>query len=392
MSGTSGAGRLNYEMPIITVMPGHKEQSTFAELQQTLNQLGFDSGSALLKLNFKNSGMALEEAMTQITQYFKTEDSTVQGQEVSHMAATSTQSSTQDSGEAALQAAEVMEDEKDRNHKLEPEAMEIDQRTAVETCTDSPTVNSLEKPSSAAAAAALAPAISTASSQPRTVQIFSASSSSTPQAARNTFNENDYLPTVEHAKSHQAALLTKQRNTRLLSDKELEEQEKARQEKINAAAEKGGALRIRMPDGTLIQMGFTKEDTAAALYDFVKSLLEKKKEPFKLHYSGPTGRFVLIPQDDKRLIHDLRFFPNELVTFQWADDASAEARASRKTLSDEWQAKAQTLHVEESVAAASAAPSRGQTTVEGKRKAVLSAEEKESKLKSLLGKGFFKKK
>ncbi|KAK1914701.1 hypothetical protein P3342_010690 [Pyrenophora teres f. teres] len=149
-----------------------------------------------------------------------------------------------------------------------------------------------------------------------------------------------------------------------------------------------------MPDGALIQMSFNRSDTAAGLYDFVRGFLEKKNEPFQLKNTGPTGRLVLIPQDDKRLVHDLRFFNNELITFQWADHASAEARASRNTLAKEWQAKAQELKVEEPVRdeKMSAAAGQGQTVAEGKRKANMSNEEKESKLKSLLGKGLFKKK
>jgi tether containing UBX domain for GLUT4 len=93
-------------------------------------------------------------------------------------------------------------------------------------------------------------------------------------------------------------------------------------------------------------------------------------------------------------VHDLRFFNNELITFQWADNASAEARASRNTLSQEWQAKAQKLKVEEPVQQEKAQPQavRSQTVAEGKRKANMSNEEKESKLKNLLGKGLFKKK
>ena len=217
-----------------------------------------------------------------------------------------------------------------------------------------------------------------------------------PQAARNAFNESDYLPTIEHAKAHQNALLNRTKNTRLLSDKELEEQEKERQAKIAAAAEKGGSLRIRMPDGALIQMSFNKNDTAAGLYDFVRGFLEKKNEPFQLKNTGPTGRLVLVPRDDKRLVQDLRFFNNELVTFQWAENASAEARASRHTLASEWQAKAQTLKVEEPVKEDTAQPqtnqSQGGSVAEGKRKAAMSNEEKESKLKNLLGKGLFKKK
>ncbi|KAJ4370573.1 hypothetical protein N0V83_005094 [Neocucurbitaria cava] len=412
MSGTSGAGRLHYEMPVITVMPGHKEQSSFVELQKTLSQLGFDSGSALLKLSYKNSGQPLEEAMAQISQYFKAEEPESTGAEGAHAAAAAQEASIPSLDQAAPEATETVAGETIQNGGQDPDPMEVDSPSVPESVPE-PEVT-MQNPASqnienVSPAAALAAATSTASTElvddstsssppadkPRNVQIFSAPTSSTPQAARNAFNESDYLPTIEHAKSHQAALLNKTRNTRLLSDKELEEQEKARQEKIEAAAAKGGALRIRMPDGTLIQMDFTKADTASALYTFVRSFLEKKDEPFKLNYTSPTGRLVLIPQDDnKRLIQDLRFFNNELITFQWAENASTEARASRKTLASEWQAKATTLKVDEPVAREQprASSSQGQTVAEGKRKAAMSSEEKESKLKSLLGKGLFKKK
>ncbi len=423
MSGASGAGRLHYEQPVITVMPGHKEQANFVELQQTLSQLGFDSGSALLKLSYKNSGTPLEEAMQQITQYFKSSEPASAGAEGAHASTSDQLASVPDPAQAAPEATEVVAGETVRNDEPDPEPMELDSRPATQPAQEpevSTENNATENVENISPAAALAAATSTASSAPveptqssappepaqssetssqpseqsRNVQIFSAPTSSTPQAARNAFNESDYLPTIEHAKAHQSALLTKTRNTRLLSDKELEEQEKERQAKIDAAAEKGGALRIRMPDGALIQMNFNKSDTAVGLYDFVRGFLEKKNEPFQLKNTGPTGRLVLIPQDNKRLVHDLRFFNNELITFQWADNASAEARASRNTLSQEWQAKAQTLKVEEPVQQEKAQPQAagGQTVAEGKRKANMSNEEKESKLKNLLGKGLFKRK
>ncbi|KAH7391910.1 GLUT4 regulating protein TUG-domain-containing protein [Pyrenochaeta sp. MPI-SDFR-AT-0127] len=413
MTGASGSGRLNYEMPVITVMPGHKEQSSFVELQQTLSQLGFDSGSALLKLSYKNSGIPLEEAMAQISRYFKVEEPAITGPEGAHMATSSQKTSVPDPSQAATEAKETVVGETIRNDELkpepEPEPMEVETNSIAErileseVSTQNSTTINLENISPSAARAAATstaegpqPETPISSSQPsqlpRNVQIFSAPTSSTPQAVRNAFNESDYLPTIEHAKSHQAALLNKTRNQRLLSDKELEEQEKERQAKINAAAEKGGALRIRMPDGTLIQMDLTKADTAHELYDFVKNFLERKNEPFKLNYTSPAGRLVLISQDNKRLIQDLRFFNNELITFQWADNASAEVRASRKTLSHEWQAKAQTLKIEEPAPSANQQAPKGQTVAEGKRKVSMSSEEKESKLKSLLGKGLFKKK
>ncbi|EDU41810.1 UBX domain protein [Pyrenophora tritici-repentis] len=420
MSGTSGAGRLHYEQPVITVMPGHKEQASFVELQQTLSQLGFDSGSALLKLSYRNSGTPLEEAMAQITQYFKSSEPASAGAKGVHASTSDQLASLPDPAQAAPDATQTIAGETVRNEEPDPEPMQLDHKPVaqptqeIDVSTEHYASESIENTSPAAALAAATSATSSApetaaqassvtvdkASQPsensRNVQIFSAPKSSTPQAARNAFNENDYLPTIEHAKAHQNALLNKTRNTRLLSDKELEEQEKERQAKIDAAAAKGGSLRIRMPDGTLIQMSFNRSDTAAGLYDFVRSFLEKKNEPFQLKNTGPTGRLVLIPQDDKRLVHDLRFFNNELITFQWADHASTEARASRNTLAKEWQAKAQELKVEEPVrdekTSAAAGQGQGQNVAEGKRKANMSNEEKESKLKSLLGKGLFKKK
>ncbi|KAF2034703.1 hypothetical protein EK21DRAFT_107831 [Setomelanomma holmii] len=410
MSGTSGAGRLNYETPVITVMPGHREQADFVGLQQTLLQLGFDSGSALLKLSYKNSGMPLEEAMSQISQYFKSEQSTTAA-EGAH-AATSAQSTTQHTLEnAAPEAETTVAGESIHAEEPDPEPMEVDKAPTPQPLAEpevpaqgatAENVGDIEPEATVAATASSAPAVSASTSpvpssptseRPRNVQIFSAPTSSTPQAARNAFNESDYLPTIEHAKVHQAQLLNKTRNTRLLSDKELEEQEKARQEKIASAAAKGGNLRIRMPDGTLIQINISKEDTADGLYDFVKDFLDRKNEPFELKYTGPTGRLVLIEKNNKHLIQGLRFSTNELITFQWAETASAEARASRKTLAQEWQAKAQTLKVEESARPdKSEAPAMEQTVAEGKRKVNMSSEDKESKLKNILGKGLFKRK
>lgn len=415
MSGASGSGRLCYEMPVITVMPGHKEQSSFVGLQQTLSQLGFDTGSALLKLSFKNTGTPLEEAMAQITQYFKVEELATSTAPGAHAAEPAQSKSAPDLDAAAPEAATTVAGETINSNEPDPEPMDLDTQAATQPIPE-PAVSDQNNASADAIntspAAALAAATSTETSelpqapaaassepeatapsadQPRNVQIFSASSSSTPQAARNTFNESDYQPTIEHAKIHQAQLSNRTRNQRLLSDKELEEQEKERQAKIAASTNKPHSLRIRLPDGSLVQMSLTKEDTAISLYTFVTSFLDRKTEPFDLKYTGPTGRLVLIPRDTQRLITDLRFSTNELITFQWGEGASAAARTSRSTLAKEWQAQAKALRVEEPAAVVEEKQEKGKTVAEGKRKAV-SNEDKESKLKSILGKGLFKRK
>lgn len=379
-------------MPIITVMPAHREQSDFVGLQQTLSQLGFDSGSALLKLSFKNSGTPLEEAMAQISQYFKSSETPIAG---THIASSSQETSVPNPDKAASEASRTVAGEMTKLEEPEPEKMDVDPSPATEPEVLS-TANGTETSETIPATSPNVPTVTThaASSSTgtnRNVQIFAAPTSGTPQAARGTFNEGDYVPTIEHAKSHQAALQARTRNQRLLSDKELADIEISRLEKVNAAAEKGSSLRVRMPDQTIIQMAITKEDTADVLYNFVEQFLQHK-EPFQLKYVGPNGRQVHIARDNKRLIQDLGFSVAELITFLWDEKASNEARLSRKTLAQEWQDKAQKLKVEEPVIEEKPQPAPvGAGKTEGKKKSNQNAAEKESKLKSILGKGLFKR-
>ncbi|KAF2876240.1 GLUT4 regulating protein TUG-domain-containing protein [Massariosphaeria phaeospora] len=396
--GASGAGRLNYETPVVTVMPGHQELSSLVDLQKTLGQLGFDNGSALLRLTYRNSGTPLEKAMAQISQYFKTSDQPTQSGAHADSAAGPT--SIQDPDKATPEATSTALGETVKAAEPEPDAMEVDSTPTHEPVSDAmtsvndKTAQNENIPPSAATLPGSVPAEDQPARKPgsRNVQIFSAPASATPQAARQAFNEGDYTPTIEHAKSHQASLLGKSRNTRLLSDKELAEQEATRQAKINAVAEKGGSLRIRMPDGTLIQMDISKADTATGLYDFVTSFLDRKTEPYQLKYVGSTGRLVLIPRDNKRLIQDLRFASMEMITFLWDEGASTEARQSQQTLAQEWHAKAQALKVVDPVPNAQPEPVNPESSkAEGKRRADLNPADKESKLKNILGKGLFKR-
>jgi tether containing UBX domain for GLUT4 len=394
-SSSSGAGRLNYEMPVITVMPGHREQSTFVGLQQTLTQLGFDSGSALLRLSFRNSGRPLEEVMAEISQYFKGTENPAPGAHASDSAQTS---SIPDPEKAAPEASSMVAGATITKEQPmpEPDAMDVDKSAPEAPIAPAPaTVEPQKTENSSPTRTTDVPAPSAPPAQTpslgRNVQIYAAPTSATPQAARRAWNEGDYVPTIEHAKSHQAALQAKTRNQRLLSDKELEEQEKARQEKIAAAAEKGSHVRIRLPDQTMIQTSVAKDDTAESLYGFVEQFLAHK-EPFQLKYLSPAnGRQVVIARDKKRLIQDLRFTAAELITFVWDEKASDEARLSRKTLAKEWEAKAETLEVKEPVVEEKPEAKPVESKAEGKRKAETGGADKESKLKNILSKGLFKR-
>ncbi|KAF2108957.1 GLUT4 regulating protein TUG-domain-containing protein [Lophiotrema nucula] len=394
MAGASGSGRLNYEMPVITVMPGHREHSDFTGLQQTLAQLGFDR-SALLRLSFKNSGTPLEEAMAQISHYFKSSDP-ASADSSAHSAEPAQSNSISDMTTATPEASVEVE----AKHEVAEPVIDVKPSSSNFPAENTPP----SKSEPIAERNALPPSVSeppvaTASSMNgiappggRQVQVFAAPTSSTPKAARNAWNEQDYVPTIEHAKAHQASLQNRTRNTRLLSDKELDAEEAARQEKLTATAEKGGSLRVRMPDQTQLQFNITKTDTAKILYDFVEGCIEYK-EPFQLKYFSAKGQHLVIPRSDTRLIQDLRLTAKEVVTFLWDEKASNEARLSHRILRREYQDQAQQLEVKEPEIDYKEAPKGHELgKTEGKRKAGGSSnQDKESKLKSILGKGLFKR-
>lgn len=400
MNGTgTGSGRLNYEMPVITVMPGHKEYGTFVDLQKTLSQLGFDSGSASLRLNFKNSGTPLEEAMAQISQYFKSADS-VQPDAGSRSGAQTTTISDPDN---ATLAAIAMSDE-----NIRPEVQGQSLVDAMDLGQDGkaiiPSPSTTGSPPPASLAASFTPSSlidpvpvsegTDHSSQPRHIEVFAAPTSSTPQAARTPFNETDYQPSVEQLRGLQASYKERSKNTRLLSDKEIEEQENDRKEKLAATADKGGIVRVRLPDGAIVQFPVSKSDTAATVYSSVLGCLQYPGEPFQLSYRDSKGQFAQLPRNETRLFQDLNFSRNELLTFRWHEDASASVRSTKSVLSPEWTQKAAPLKVVEPAAPElpQASSSQGQSLDNVKPRKEYSAAEKENKLKSLLGKSLFKKK
>ncbi|KAF2810422.1 uncharacterized protein BDZ99DRAFT_443178 [Mytilinidion resinicola] len=381
----SGSGRLNHETPVITVMPGHRELSTFVELQQTLSQLGFDSGTALLRLNFKNSGTPLEEAMTEITEYFKT------AEEPSASTPTASGSTAEATGlPPSVPAPQEKEPEVADStpatdvQNVAPEPMEVDQ-TAATTGPDEATSQAEPNPATSPSSEPLQPSPSTE------IKIFAPPSSSTPQAALRAYNEADYIPTIEHAKAHQASLQNRGKNSRLLSDKELAEQDAIRKQK--SEAQKGVTFRIRLPDESQVMMTFSNSDTASKLYESVRNLLVHPTQPFHLRYIGPKGAPLAMKNGPQRLVQDLRFSGREILTFLWDDNASSEARASKNVLKQEWQQKAQVLRVEEPEID-NRQEEKPSTNILGMRKTgggSTSNADKESKLKSIFSKGFYKK-
>ncbi|RMD44332.1 hypothetical protein DV735_g839, partial [Chaetothyriales sp. CBS 134920] len=68
-STDNGTGRLFYQQPVLNLM--NREISSLPDLNKNLAQLGYNSGSVLIRLVFKTTDIPLEEAATQIVQYFE---------------------------------------------------------------------------------------------------------------------------------------------------------------------------------------------------------------------------------------------------------------------------------------------------------------------------------
>ena len=301
--GATGAGRIFYEMPTLNIMG--RECSTFGDLQKTLAQLGINGGSTLIRLGFKQTEQPLEEAISEIRQYFKEEEAP---------------------------AEEVTTEEVDTiTNALErlPESTDVDmisgtsETTTTTEADPSPypeTVGDLPPSQRVATEAPTAEQILGPGQRP--VSVYRPPSSEVPLAATIPHNESDFEPTIIHAKLHQQRLKTNSENKRLLSDAEAErlDAEKA----VKLAATKDVSIKIRFPDQSSIIAPFTASDTGSHLHTFVRGVIAADDQPFKLVWNGKGVQTV--PNNDKRLIKDLGFERSVLVNFHWEDDARESVR------------------------------------------------------------------
>jgi tether containing UBX domain for GLUT4 len=175
------------------------------------------------------------------------------------------------------------------------------------------------------------------------VAVYRAPSNATPAAALEPDDPSTFEPSIAHAKAHQAALERSGRNTRLLSDKELEEQELQRQAAL--ATVLNVTVRIRYPDQSMIETNINASETSADVYRKVRETLAHPTEPFELRFLGKKGNQSLPDSADKRLVRDFGFRGKVLVTFAWLKEASTQARQA-PALKEEYRSHAQELNVD----------------------------------------------
>ena len=178
----------------------------------------------------------------------------------------------------------------------------------------------------------------------RLISVFAPPSSTTPQAARQPHNEQDYEPTIAQQQRYQAHLGKISQQQRLLSDNEIEAQAKAQVEKLASINEV--EIKVRFPDQLAVVAKFHNIDTSATLYDHVKGLMEHGSEPFSLSFPGPKGT-QLVPKDRTvKLISDLGMVGRVLVTVIWDEGASMNARAG-PIVKAKFRENAQNIEVKE---------------------------------------------
>ena len=324
----SGSGRLCYEMPTLNITG--RQLETISDLSRTLQQLGV-SGNVMIRLEFKTTTQPLEEAMEEITKFFGDipEKPAVEREQNStdskSIAATSEGVNTPgnpQSPDESLETLGVVE------NALNPEASKAQSETDT----------------------------SFSSQSVRNLSIFSAPSNSTPIAASSItpHNEADYIPTKDHARSHQANLARAARNKRLLTDAETANQRKERDAQLSQITHI--IVRLRFPDQSSVQKEYGQLDTLHSLYDTCRAVLDRRNnESFQLYATSTGGGAVqgagagvvtALQDGDERLIRDLSWMGRVLVTVGWASDVSEERRA-QPSLKAEFRAKAEELKVKQ---------------------------------------------
>ena len=355
----SGAGKLLYRMPVVNFMG--RELAGVEELQKTLAQLGIASGSASLRLSFRQTEEPLYEAILRTAKYFDVEGKGVEtgapgAGGSSNGGDADEKVENTDNLEAANQDTEMV-DEKDTNAAqitTNPSST-TEQITSRHSHQENSTAESQSQPQSQPQSPqSQQPTMKSPNDPPPSpfpnpnISIFAPPTSTTPQAASFAHDPQDYETTIESARLHQARLASSGRNKRLPSDKELEEQERVKVEKLSAVNEV--VIRVRLPNQMQVQQVFGREATTGALYAFVRGLLERgsgsesESQRFYLKYADEQGRQVQLKEGQQQLIRDCSFRGRVLVNFVWDEKVPLDIRQG-PILKREYQEQARSLEV-----------------------------------------------
>jgi tether containing UBX domain for GLUT4 len=289
-NGQGGSGRLYHEEPVLQIMG--RDYGSFTDLQKSLGQIGFKDGNVLLKLSFRQSETPLEEAIQHMNEYFESAELDANPSE-----------KTEASGPAkSVSSPQPSQTEAPGAESELPDKVEA--------------ADQMDKDTTGSASTTIAN---------RPTSIYRPPTSSTPQAAQTPHNPADYVPTVEHAKVHQASLAKAGQNQRLLTDTELTAQ--AAERTARRASITSVTIKVRFPDESSAIAPFTQTDTAEDLYRYVEGLLRSGvTEPFEVAFAGPKGKMILLARNNQKLIGQVGLEGKVLVQVRWAEGASSDAK------------------------------------------------------------------
>jgi tether containing UBX domain for GLUT4 len=305
--GKNGGGQLFYETPVLNIMG--RELASFPDFQKTLSQMGYNSGSVLIRLSYKTTDQTLYEAMEQIGHYFKQE----QKDEPNHP---KTDDKPQKIEEQSPSQDTVMADapaeSSGESGASQPDTAAQQPQQLLASSGESPAV--VDEPKSKASV----------DDPYQPLNVFLAPTGTAPAAALAPVNEADYTPTVAHAQLHQTRLLENSRNKRLLSDKELEEKAAAEEAKI--AAVKSVLIKIRFPDNTSSEWQVGPDETGAFLYEAVRHVMADREQPF--HLVLPGNKTVIKDEDSSRhsLVKAYKLSGRVLLNLVWDDSVKPDVR------------------------------------------------------------------
>jgi tether containing UBX domain for GLUT4 len=377
-STDTGSGYLCYLQPCLNIGGSAKELSTFLDLQKSLAQLGHNHGSVLIRLSFKNEGLPMEGAKARITTYLQ---------------ALLPQTAASSHGAHAAPVGQLSSlPNADADNSAVPREDDAAQDPSEDTImSPAPDLAPAEQPAQeddVIASSSTTQMPSTESQFPSLdtgVSIYAAPSDNTPFAARQAYNEADYMPSVEHANAHQASLTKLGRNTRLPSDKEIAANSATKAAALNDI--KAVTLRIRFPDMMMVEWRASQSDTSESLYTKVKEMLDDPSLKFRLQITQFQMKPLIFDStSQQRLIKDLGIRDRSLITFVWDDSVAKEVR-DRPLLKQTLRKQAKELEVKEPAAEEEVKQAPAPKAEEPKKKSSLSFADKEAKLKKMMGFG-----
>ncbi|KAF3937631.1 hypothetical protein ABW19_dt0207216 [Dactylella cylindrospora] len=320
-----GAGRLYYEMPTLQIMS--RELASLDDLKKTLSSLGFTSGTALLKIKFTQTDIPFEEAIVKFAEFAPKSDTAE--------ASTSASASAVPPVEDATTSEPISE-------SITPEIPTPSSSTPAETYPDPSFPDQIAPPAetSTAPVEPVHRANTDVGPQNREISIFNPGTSAVPEAAAVTVDEKDYEMSINQARQYQAQLKAATVNKRLLT--EAQKQKLAEEEKLRRLAVDKVDVRIRFPEGSIIQSVFAQGDTAEELYAFVKGVMRNPQEGFHLALPGPKQEPIL--SDTKSIIVDLGITRATLLNFYWNESVAASIK-KQDPLSAEYREKARQIEV-----------------------------------------------